>query len=142
MKETMEYNLQVDKCLALYQAREKEKMGDKLKPEELLNRQSLGRLLYPNSSEDSVSVSMGRLCNGKMKRFSMEWPSIIAENLGVDFNFMFGFPSVLLDEEYKRSLDDKEETKRLQASIKQQFKSDNINLTLDNLKAIDVVING
>lgn len=97
-------NVFIDKSIALYKARE-----EKPKRKSMLNRQRLGILLYPYSKEETVRVSMGDMCNGRMKKFRMEWISIIIEKLGVDSNFLFGYPSVF-DEEYERLCPDNQAT--------------------------------
>lgn len=136
MKEDSKQNLYVDKCLTLYQAREKEKGHGK----ELLNRQRLGRILYPNTNKDSSDASMWAMCSRGMKRLPMPLVGIITNALGVDANFLFGQPSAF-DQEYERLCGNKE-VERLQSSIEEKLKADNTTLTLDKLKAIEVVING
>lgn len=93
-------NILIDKSIALYQARERER-NPEVKAKELINRQRLGRLFYPDSSEECIRVSMLMLAKGNMKKVWIDWISIAVEQLGVDSNFLFGYESVF-DEEYKR----------------------------------------
>lgn len=68
-------------------------------------RQSIGKVIYPNhkgkKGYKAISVNIGKVSNGKIVAMKFEMIKEISRELGVDPNFMLGFPSVH-DEDFLR----------------------------------------
>lgn len=66
---------------------------------------NLARLLYPDQTSGTQSQSATRINKDRVKRFSEEQRQMICHELGVDSNFLDGFPSIH-DEDYQRLIVD------------------------------------
>ena len=54
-----------------------------------MTQQQLGKLLFPDSSNESASITITRLATGKTKTVSIDVVNKICEITGVDPNFLF-----------------------------------------------------
>ena len=88
--------MRTDQAIKLKNARDK-KAGRK----PTASSTNLARLLYPNQTPNTQSVSANKIKQDKFKRMSEEQIFKICHELGVDSNFLHGYPSIH-DEDYER----------------------------------------
>ena len=55
-----------------------------------VKKKELAKLLFPKSTEMSRITLMTKVCSGKLERVNPEWIGIIANECGVDANFVLG----------------------------------------------------
>jgi hypothetical protein len=77
--------IRIKESLALY--------NSKASKDKKLNLQKLGLILYKDSNYASINVLMHRLTTGRAKSIKLEMVQVLCDTLGVDPNFLFGFPS-------------------------------------------------
>lgn len=92
--------LKIKEAIALHNARqEKEKTNDSVHKRKLTTH-LLGEVIYPDSGYESVSVSMGKLMRGDMKKLNPEWIISICGVCDVDPNFLYGYGFSSFNDEY------------------------------------------
>jgi DNA-binding Xre family transcriptional regulator len=94
--------IELKKCIDLYNARIKIENKESVNDDniESMNFQQLGKKLNKTAQYGSIAVTMHLLKTGQTKTIKLRWIDPICQILGVDPNFMFGYPSVH-DEEYR-----------------------------------------
>lgn len=84
--------------LAEYRQRKFNAENEKPSNEGIKNKLYVSRRMWPDSA--NPEINMNRLCNGKATSVSSDKLRKLCRELGVDPNFIYGFPSVH-DEDYK-----------------------------------------
>jgi hypothetical protein len=113
----MKTQLKILEAIELHNERKraKNKQAGRDEKDGFLNQISVGMYLYPleeyqkskgkkyefEKYRESVRVSTSNLIRGGMNKINIEWVQVLCDALGVDANFLFGFPSKF-DKEFNK----------------------------------------